>query len=188
MASEPPPAALLDANLLYPFHLRNLLVQLGVDLLLRPRWTRRIHEEWIASLAATGKVTRERLGRTRALMDRVLPGADVPGWERRLPDVPELPDAGDRHVVAAALAAPAPTILTLNLRDFPAAALAPLGVAAEHPDPFLCRLHRADPAAVRASAEAARANLSRGAPTFAAFADALGRQGLPGFAARVRAG
>lgn len=187
MASEPP-AAVLDANLLYPFLLRNLLVQLGVDLLLRPRWTGRIHEEWIGSLAATGKVTRERLERTRDLMNRVLPGAEVPGWERRLADVPKLPDAGDRHVVAAALAAPAATILTLNLRDFPAAALAALGVAAEHPDPFLCRLHQADPAAVRASVEAARANLSRGTPTFAAFADALERHGLSTFAARIRAG
>ena len=42
MASEPgggqpPPAVLLDANLLDPFHLRNLLVQLGADLIIRPR-------------------------------------------------------------------------------------------------------------------------------------------------------
>ena len=54
-------------------------------------------------------------------MERVLPSADVPGWERQLPDVPDLPDLADRHVLAAALEAPAPTILTLNLRDYPAA-------------------------------------------------------------------
>lgn len=164
MAFEPP-TVVLDANLLYPFLLRNLLVQLGVDLLLQPHWTGRIHEEWIGSLAATGKVTRERLERTRDLMDRVLPGANVLGWERRLADVPGLPDPGDRHVVAVALAAPAPTILTLNLRDFPAAVLTPLKIAAEHPDPFL-----------------------RGTLTFAAFVDAFERHGLPTFAARMRAG
>ena len=191
MASEPdggqpPPAVLLDANLLYPFQLRNLLVQFGVDLLIHPRWTGRIHDEWIGTLAATGKVTRERLLRTRGIMERVLPGADVPGWERRLPDVPDLPDPDDQHVLAAALEAPAPTILTLNLRDFPAALLAPLGVAAEHPDVFLSKLHDADPEAVRASAEAAHANLSRSAPSFAAFLGALARQGLPAFVARLR--
>lgn len=184
---QPPPAVVLDANLLYPFHLRNLLVQFGVDLIIRPRWTGRIHDEWMDNLVAAGRVTRERLLRTRGIMERVLPGADVPGWERRLPEVPDLPDPDDRHVLAAALEAPAPMILTLNLRDFPAALLTPLGVAAEHPDAFLSRLCKADPEAVRASAEAAHANLSRSAPSFEAFLDALARQGLPAFVAWLRA-
>ena len=119
-------------------------------------------------------------------MERVLPSADVPGWERRLPDVPDLPDLADRHVLAAALEAPAPTILTLNLRDYPAALLTPLGVAAEHPDAFLSRLHDTDPEAVCASAKASHANLSRSALTFEAFLDALARQGLPAATARLR--
>jgi hypothetical protein len=100
----------------------------------------------------------------------------------------ELPDPDDRHVLAAATAAGAGTLLTMNLRDFPPAALAPHGIAAAHPDPFLCALHDADPEVMRASAEAAQANLSRSAPTFGAFLDALERQGLPGLAARLRAG
>ena len=40
MASEgpgSPPLVVLDANLLYPFHLRNLLVQFGVDAVIAPR-------------------------------------------------------------------------------------------------------------------------------------------------------
>jgi hypothetical protein len=55
MASEGrgrPPPVILDANLLYPFHLRNLLVQLSVDSLITPRWTDCIHEEWIGILVA----------------------------------------------------------------------------------------------------------------------------------------
>ena len=32
-----PPLVVGDANLLYPFHLRNLLVQLGVDAIIAPR-------------------------------------------------------------------------------------------------------------------------------------------------------
>lgn len=186
MAFELPPAALLDANVLYPFHLRNLLVQFGVDSIFQPRWTGRIHNEWVRNLAATGRASRERLSRTLGIMERVLPSADVPGWERCLPDVPALPDPSDRHVVAAALAAPAPVIVTLNLRDFPAATLAPLGLVAEHPDPFLCKLLDEDPDAVRASTEAAHANLSRSASDFGAFLDVLGRQGLPKFAWSLR--
>lgn len=187
VAPSRPPVVVLDANLLYPFHLRNLLVQFGLDAVIAPRWTERIHEEWIANLVATGRVARERLLRTRDLMDRVLPEAAVSGWEERVEEL-ALPDPGDRHVLAAALAAGAGTILTMNLRHFPAAALAPHGVAAAHPDAFLCALHDADAEVLRASAEAAHANLSRSAPSFEAFLDALDRQGLTALAARLRTG
>ncbi len=78
--------------------------------------------------------------------------------------------------------------MTLNLSDFPPAALAPHGVAVAHPGPFLWSLHDADPKVMRASAEAAHANPGRSAPIFAAFLDAPERQGLPGLAARLRAG
>jgi hypothetical protein len=50
MASNRPgplPQVVLDANLLYPFQLRNLLVQFGADSVFAPRWTTWIHEEWI---------------------------------------------------------------------------------------------------------------------------------------------
>ena len=189
MASErpaSPPVVVLDANLLYPFQLRNLLVQFGVDGVLAPRWTARIHEEWIGNLVAAGRVPLHRLRHTRDLMDRVLPNADVKGWECHMEGL-VLPDPDDRHVLAAALAAGAGTILTMNLRDFPATALAARGVQAVHPDDFLCELHHADPELVRASAEAAHANLSRSAPSFRDYLDTLERQGLPALAQRLRA-
>ncbi len=97
-----------------------------------------------------------------------------------------LPDADDHHVLAAALAAEAETILTMNLRDFPASALAPYGVVAVHPDEFLCGLHDADPDLLRASTAAAHANLSRSAPSLAAYLDVLERQGLPQLTRRLR--
>jgi hypothetical protein len=68
---SPPPIVLYDANLLYPFHLRNLLVQLGVEHIVRPRWTVAIHDEWIRNLVASGKATRARLLHTRDIMKRV---------------------------------------------------------------------------------------------------------------------
>ena len=75
-----PPVAILDACVLYPFQVRNLLVQCGVDRLLDMRWTDRIHDEWIRNLAAnTLGLTIEHLERTRDLMKAVLPAADVPG-------------------------------------------------------------------------------------------------------------
>ncbi len=39
--------AVLDACVLYPFHLRNVLVQAAVDRLVDARWTNEIHGEWM---------------------------------------------------------------------------------------------------------------------------------------------
>jgi hypothetical protein len=69
-----PPVAVYDACVLYPFHLRNLLVQFGVDRLVEPRWTDEIHDEWIRSLIR--RVLRqsvELLTLTRDLMNRMIP-------------------------------------------------------------------------------------------------------------------
>lgn len=183
--AQSPPIVLYDANLLYPFHLRNLLVQLGVDHMVAPRWTDAIHDEWIGGLVAAGKETRERLLRTRDIMKRVLPDADVRGYEPRI-DGLKLPDAGDRHVLAAAIEAGAGTILTFNLKHFPAEALEPHGLIARDPDAFLCDLHAADSEAVCAVIDAARLNLSRTAPSPISFIEALERQRLVALAARLR--
>jgi hypothetical protein len=189
VGSEPkaqsPPVVLLDANLLYPFHLRNLLVQLGVHHIIAPRWTDAIHDEWIGSLVATGKATRERLIRTRDIMQRVLPEADVRGYEHRIADL-TLPDPRDRHVLAAAIHAGAEVLLTFNLKDFPADVAAPFGLIVTDPDTFLCGLFTADPEAVLAAVDAARMNLSRTTPSAGAFIDALARQRLVGLASRLR--
>lgn len=179
-----PSVVLLDANLLYPFHLRNLFLQLGVERLIDPRWTDAIHEEWIGNLVADGRATRERLTRTLGLMRRVLPKADVHGYEHRIAGL-VLPDADDRHVLAAAIEAKASILLTFNLADFPSTRLVPHGVAARHPDDFPCDLHAGNPEAVEAAVDAARENLTVTAPTMDEFMETLGRQRLVNFVARV---
>ncbi|MDO5705756.1 MAG: PIN domain-containing protein, partial [Paracoccus sp. (in: a-proteobacteria)] len=86
------------------------------------------------------------------LSDRIPPSPDpavVPGAD--------LPDPADLHVLAAAIDADAPLIVTLNLRDFPQRVLAPLGIRALHPDAFLLDLHRSAPQAMRQAASATHA-------------------------------
>lgn len=39
------PIAVLDACVLYPASLRDILLELGVSQVFRPRWTEEIHEE-----------------------------------------------------------------------------------------------------------------------------------------------
>lgn len=48
-----------------------------------------------------------------------------------------LPDADDRHVLAAASKARGQVIVTVNLKDFPAAALERWSTEAKHPDEFV---------------------------------------------------
>jgi len=182
-----PPVVLYDANLLYPFHIRNLLVQLGVNRLVAPRWTHAIHEEWISHLVADRGASRGQLERTRDIMNPVLPEADVRGYEHRIAAL-NLPDPGDRHVLAAAIEARATIVLTFNLRDFPAANLAQYGITPTSPDALLCDMFASDHETRDAILDEARLNLSRTAPDRAAFLEIIARQGLRGFAATCRSG
>jgi len=59
----------------------------------------------------------------------------VTGYEHLIDSI-ELPDRDDRHVLAAAIRCGASVIVTLNLGDFPSAALAKFGIEAQHPDEF----------------------------------------------------
>jgi hypothetical protein len=63
-----------------------------------------------------------------------------------------LPDAGDVHVLAAAIAGSADVIVTVNAKDFPGQILAEEGLSRADPDGFLLGLYRASPAAVEAVA------------------------------------
>jgi hypothetical protein len=69
--------ALLDANVLYPAPVRDILIQLAVTDIFHAKWSAGIHEEWIRSLLRD-QPHRDRavLERTRDLMDRAvrLPG------------------------------------------------------------------------------------------------------------------
>ena len=62
--------------------------------------------------------------------------AIVAGYEAHI-DGLVLPDADDRHVLAAAIAAKADVIVTFNTRHFPSEALDPHGLEARHPGTFL---------------------------------------------------
>jgi PIN domain len=185
MALEPS-VAVFDACILYPFHLRNIIVQAAVDRLVEARWTDEIHDEWIRNLAAdTPTIPIERLQTTRRLMNDALPGATVSGYEDLIPTV-SLPDPDDRHVVAAAIASGASVILTWNLRDFPATALKKYGLRRQTPDVFLTDLYDRAPDLTVASRVNARRNLNKSRVSASEFIDILGNQKLPQLVTRLK--
>ena len=74
--------AFYDANVLYPAELRNLLMHLALTGLFRAKWSAGVHEEWISSLLEKRPdLTRDKLNRTRALMDKYAVDALVTGYE-----------------------------------------------------------------------------------------------------------
>lgn len=136
MAGSARYTAILDANVLYPQLLRDTLLSLAVHRLYHARWTAKIHDEWTRNLAKDRPDLANRLPSVVALMNASVPDCLVTNYER-LADSIELPDAGDRHVVAAAIAGHADAIVTFNTKDFPEAALAPFGIDVQHPDEFV---------------------------------------------------
>ncbi len=129
--------ALLDANILYPAPMRDILLQLAADDVYRAKWTGDIHREWIDALIRN-EPHRDRatLEHTRDLMDQATRDCLITGYETLIPAL-DLPDPDDRHVLAAAITGRCDVIVTCNLRDFPETAVAPHGIEVLHPDDFL---------------------------------------------------
>ena len=151
--------ALLDANVLYPAGLRDVLLRLADRYLYAPLWTSDIHAEWMRNLLADrSDLDAGVLERTRAVMNEHFPDAIVTGYETIVARL-DLPDPGDRHVLAAAIRGQADVIVTGNLRDFPADRLAPHALTAQHPDAFIAGLFEAGPDAVLAAVRGHRAAL-----------------------------
>jgi len=147
----PTPTVILDACVLYPAPLRDLLLWLALSGLYRPRWTAMIHEEWMRSLLKERPdLARDRLERTRDLMDKAVPDCLVAGYEGLIAGL-SLPDPDDCHVLAAAIHGGAETIVTYNLSDFSADTLSAHGIQAQHPDEFIAHFLDTDAAACTAA-------------------------------------
>jgi len=126
----------LDACVLYPAPLRDLLLRLATTGLYAAKWSERIHDEWTRNLVANRPEIAEPIKQTRIMMDTALPDALVTGYEDLI-DGLSLPDMDDRHVLATAIRCGAQSIVTYNLKDFPQDVLDIYGIEAVHPDDFI---------------------------------------------------
>ncbi len=181
-----PSVVIFDACVLYPFHLRNIVVQIAVDRLVDARWTDEIHDEWIRNLVTdVPGIPIERLQITRKLMNDALPDATVTGYQAHLGAI-TLPDPDDRHVVAAAITAGASSILTWNLRDFPTRELKKYGLVRQNPDVFLTDLYDKASDLTVASLANARRNLNKTRVSASDFIDILKSQKLSQLATRLK--
>lgn len=179
-------AVIYDACVLYPAPLRDLLIRLAAAGIVRSHWTDAILDECFENIIKQRPdLSKDRLARTRELMCNAVPGCMITGHEPLIASL-SLPDADDRHVLAAAIRAGAQAIVTFNLRDFPASALASFGVEAKHPDDFISEMLDLSPGLVCAVIKEQQADLKDPPRTLADLLDTLTDQGLPQSVARLR--
>ncbi len=152
--------AVLDACVLYPTVLREILQRAGAAGLYQPVYSDRILREWVLATAKLGPEAPVFAEGEAATFRAAFPR----GWVRDHPEIEArliLPDVNDRHVLASAIASGADAIVTFNAQDFPGHVLAAEGISRRDPDGFLWELQSRHPdimahitEAVRAKAEA----------------------------------
>jgi predicted nucleic acid-binding protein len=130
------PIAVLDANVLFSAALRDFFMHAALENAFQPRWSDRIHEEWISNLLKKRpKLQRINLERTRDLMNFHIKAALIKDYEE-LEEQLLLPDTEDRHVLAVGIKSNAQFIVTHNIKDFPSKILQIHKIKAISPDQF----------------------------------------------------
>ena len=177
-------SAILDANVIFAYRKRDILLRFCEDRIFEARWSEQILDEWTRNvLNLFPKIEDSILSQQRA-MAKHFPDAFVEGHEP-LAAALVLPDPDDRHVLAAAIHSGSQVIVTDNISDFPAKELDAYRIEAMTADGFLARLfdlHRDEalPALRRMLSE-----YSKPAYSPSEFFQDLTAKGLPKLAARA---
>lgn len=125
----------LDANVIFPFTIRDTLLRAAALGMYQVYWSEEILAEATRNLIATSRMNEEQAAHLMAAMRNAFPEANVSGYEVLIPAM--LNDSKDRHVAAVAVKVGAEVIVTSNLKDFHPM---PDGVEAQSPDDFLLNL------------------------------------------------
>lgn len=171
--------AVLDACVLYPAPLRDVLLSLASAGLYGARWTAAIQDEWIRNLhAKRPDLDKARLLHTAALMSSAIEDAVIQHYEYLIPTL-NLPDPDDRHVLAAAIVGHADAIVTFNRKDFPDDSVARHEIDILHPDDFLVAQYDLDQIRMLSVIKDCRTKLKKPPKSAAEYILTLEQQGLP---------
>ena len=187
MIHSPRFIAVLDACVLYPVPIRDILLSLASAGLYKPKWSSLIQDEWSRNLLLNRlDLNATQLQRTTTMMNTAFPDADVEGYEVFLPTL-TLPDPDDRHVLAVAIRSQADVIVTANLKDFPGPYIRKFDIEVQHPDDFICNLIDLNPTKALEAFRQQVARLKNPPMATAQVLDNLRKSSLPATAARLEA-
>lgn len=172
----------LDACVLYPAPLRDLLLSLGTEELFRARWTATIQDEWVRNLLMNRPdIQPDALRVTVQNMNQAIEDCLIENFDYLINSL-SLPDENDRHVLAAAIVGHADAIITFNLQDFPEEKVKAHGIEILHPDDFLIAQYDLSPLRVLKTVKAIRERLMKKRPkTAQEMVETYRSQGLPMF-------
>ncbi|MCY4465516.1 MAG: PIN domain-containing protein [Chloroflexi bacterium] len=178
MTSASRPVPFIDANVLYSAGVRDILLQLGKQQIIVPKWSEDIGVEWQRALRnSRPSIPPEKLDRIWEELNYHYSTSLVTGYDHLINDI-HLPDPDDRHVLAAATVGNCDVILTANLRDFPQEAVGAYGLSAEHPDSWMRNLLESKPDDFCRAVRDMRRRLRKPPFTVAQHLESLERQGL----------
>lgn len=134
--------AFLDACVLYPAVLRDVILSIAETGICQIRWSPDVLDEMernVGKRAKAKSVKEAQAGAKylRKIMEDAFPDALVPRrrYQSLIPTMPN--DEKDRHVLAAAIATRADVLVTANLKDFRFNSDFS-DIEVQHPDKFLC--------------------------------------------------
>lgn len=185
--------AVLDANVLFPFSLRDTLLRLAEPApspapvpLYIPLWSERILDEMVRNLVEDGRMDQDQADRLASLMRSAFEEAAVGEEAIVALEGSMTNDPGDRHVLAAAVASGADAIITFNLDHFSPEACDPFAVEPTHPGEFLLALYGLAPEVVVEEVHQQAADLTNPPWSFDELVGALERAGVEQFAEALR--
>ena len=143
---------LLDTCALVPGSVRQILLEAASADLFIPLWSDKIFEEWQFVASKSSEQDSEAIKIEILLIKDKWRNSLVPR-DRALEDTLFLPDADDRHVLAAALVGKADVLLTNNLKDFPERILSEYGLTRKSIDSFLWELFTQEPELINSFVE-----------------------------------
>ncbi len=151
---------MLDACVLYPTVMREMLLGCAKAGLFEARWSPRILEEWARAAGKLGDAEEVWARGEIASLRALFPKAEVrfdDDFARQF----WLPDPADVHVLAASVAGSCDGILTMNAKDFPKNILDEEALMRWDPDGFLLMLWADAPQVVSQVAEKVLAEANR---------------------------
>ena len=167
---------LLDACVIFPTVMREMLIGLAQEGLYEPFWSERIIAEWTRAASRLGDGADAIARAEAAVMCDAFPSAMVPPGS--IADI-WLPDPDDVHVLEAAILGQADVLMTKNLGDFPTRILSSHGVLRRDPDGFMIELLETHPAIVKEVAKRVQTKAERLSQRDQAIRGLLKRSGLP---------
>lgn len=177
--------AVLDANVLYPFLVRDVLLSLAEAGLYRPVWSDAINLEWMKHLIERMPQKEQKIRETVEVMNEAFPEAAVTNYENLIP-ILGLPDPDDRHVLAVAIRGGANVIVTENVSDFPADVLDHYDIEARSADEFILNTIELYPADAPAALKSMRQRYVAPSQSAEELLQAMLRSGLVATVAALR--